>query len=226
MDLSPKTLKKQARFALREICGEATAVILLRGCVAIPLIGGAAVMIFLGETEGGMVILTVFCLLQMLALATLSGTLSVGSARYFLNAAALRDPQVIQLFGSFKDYRSTVEMYLLKTVFTLLWSLPLLVPGVIAALRYAMTPYIRAVNPGMKAVRALQLSAEMMKGRKPAYFRLLLSFAGWYLLCLLTAGVGVFFIAPYIETVKAAFFNACAEENGVLVGVETELIDL
>ena len=59
----------------------------------------------------------------------------------------------------------------------------------------------------------------MMTGRKRAYFRLLLSFSGWYLLCLLTVGVGFFFLAPYIMTTKALFFNRLAEEAGVAVEV-------
>ncbi len=217
--LSPSELKQQARSALVPVYGEAAAVIILRGCVAIPLIGGVAVLAFLGETDGGMAVLFVLCLLQMLALATLSGALSVGAARYFLNTASLRNPQVIQLFSSFKNYRNTVEMRLLKTGLTLLWSLLLVVPGVIAALRYAMTSYIMAVNPNTKATDALRLSEQMMRGYKRAYFRLQVSFLGWYLLCLLTAGVGFFFIAPYIETAKAAFFNVLSEEAGVAVEV-------
>ena len=113
-------------------------------------------------------------------------------------------------------------MFLLRTGLTLLWSLLFLVPGAIAALRCAMAPCIIAVNPGTKATEAIRLSKEMMKGRKRAYFRLLLSFSGWYLLGLATAGLGFFFIAPYVETAKAVFFNACMEQQEVAIVVETD----
>ena len=220
--LSPSELKRQAKAALGPVYGEAAAVVIIRCCVLIPLVGGAAVLAFLGETDGGMAVLFCLALIQLLVLAALAGALSVGSARYFLNAASLQGPQVIQMFSSFQDWRNTAAMYLLRAVCTLLWSLALIVPGVIASLRYAMTPYIMAVNPGTKAADALRLSGRMMKGRKRAYFRLHLSFAGWYLLCLLTAGVGFFFIAPYIETAKAAFFNVLSEEAGTAVEVIVE----
>ena len=214
-----KELKQEARSALAPVYGEAAAVILLRGCLAFPLIL-AVVTVAVGRNTGfDMAVRCGFLILVAIALAAMSGALAVGAARYFLNVASLRDPQIIQAFSSFKDYRNTVEMYLLRTAFTLLWLLLLIVPGMIAALRYAMTPYIMAVNPGTKAREAMRLSKEMMRGNKAAYARLLLSFSGWYLLCFLTAGIGFFFIAPYMETAKALFFNRLSEQAGVAVEV-------
>ena len=220
--LLPSELKRQARFALRETYGEAVAVILIRVCIVIPATVLAAVLLMRGASISDAVYFTILIGSELALLALLSGALAVGAARYFLDTAALRGPEVPVIFKGFRDYRGTVEMFLLKTALTLLWSLLLLVPGVIAALRYAMAPYLMAVSPGTKATEALRLSKELMKGRKRAYFRLLLSFAGWYLPGLATAGLGFFFIAPYVETAKAAFFNACLEQQGAAVGVETD----
>ena len=222
MELSPTTLKTQARFALRETYGEAVAVILIRVCIIIPMAVMAAVLLMRGASRPDVVYFSILIGSELLLLALLTGALAVGAARYFLETAELRGPEVTVMFQSFRDYRSTVEMFLLRTVLTLLWSLLLVVPGVLAGLRYAMAPYIMAVRPGVRAADALRLSSQMMRGRKRAYCRLLLSFFGWYLLGLATAGIGFFFIAPYVETAKAGFFNTCAEQQGLALGVEIE----
>ena len=217
--LRPSELKRQARFALRDTYGEAVAVILIRACIVIPIAVMAAVLLMRGKSVSDVVYFTLLIGAELALLVLLSGALAVGAARYFLDTAALRSPEVSVMFQSFRDYRGAVEMFLLRTALTLLWSLLFLIPGVIAALRCAMAPSIMAVSSGTKATEAIRLSTEMMKGRKLAYCRLLLSFSGWYLLCLLTVGVGFFFLAPYIETTKALFFNRLAEEAGVAVEV-------
>ena len=222
MDFSPGTLKEEARFALQDRYGEAVTVILIQACAAIPIAVMVAAILLHGTDSASGLFFGAIVGLELLLLVLLSGTLAVGAARYFLDTAALRGPEVAVMFGSFQDYRNTVEACVLTAVFTLLWSLLLVVPGVLAALRYAMTPYILAVNPGTRATDALRLSSQIMKGRKRAYFRLLLSFAGWYLLGLATGGLGLIFIAPYVQTAKAAFFNACAEQHGLAVCVETD----
>lgn len=95
---------------------------------------------------------------------------------------------------------------LLMQVYILLWSLLLLVPGFIKAYSYAMTPYILADNPELSADGAITLSMNMMKGHKFDLFYLHLSFIGWALLCILTLGIGFFWLVPYIQTSQAAFY--------------------
>ena len=212
-------LKQQAKFALRDVYGEAAAVIMVRACVAIPIIGMAVTLLFRGRQTYDIAVLSGIIAVQLLALVMLSGAFSVGAAGYFFNVATLRDPQVIQIFAGFRCCRNAMAAHLLRIALTLAGSLLFVVPGVIAALRFAMTPYILAANPGAKVTQALRLSGEMMRGHGSAYLRLLLSFSGWFLLCLLTAGVGFLFIAPYIETAKAAFFAGLSEERSAVVEV-------
>lgn len=107
----------------------------------------------------------------------------------------------------FKNYLHNVWGYFLMMVFVLLWSLLLFIPGIIMAFAYAMTPYILVENPEMKAIDAIRKSRSMMKGHKFDLFYLELSFIGWILLCILTLGIGLLWLVPYMETSIAAFYN-------------------
>lgn len=107
----------------------------------------------------------------------------------------------------FKNYLHNVWGYFLMMVFVLLWSLLLFIPGIIMAFAYAMTPYILVENPEMKAIDAIRKSRSMMKGHKFDLFYLELSFIGWILLSILTLGIGLLWLVPYMETSIAAFYN-------------------
>lgn len=107
----------------------------------------------------------------------------------------------------FKNYLHNVWGYLLMTIFVLLWALLLFIPGIIMAFAYAMTPYILVDNPEMKAIDAIRKSRSMMKGHKFDLFYLELSFIGWILLSILTLGIGLIWLVPYMETTIAAFYN-------------------
>ena len=107
----------------------------------------------------------------------------------------------------FKNYFHNIWGYLLMTIFVLLWSLLLFIPGIIMAFAYAMTPYILVDNPEMKAIDAIRKSRSMMKGHKFDLFYLELSFIGWIILSILTLGIGLLWLVPYMQTTIAAFYN-------------------
>jgi Predicted integral membrane protein len=111
------------------------------------------------------------------------------------------------LFDGFKNFSSAFILQLLITIFTLLWSLLLVIPGIIAAYRYSMSFYILYDNPQMSAKEALEESKKMMNGFKGKLFLLHLSFIGWGLLCLLTLGIGYLWLVPYIQTSTAHFYQ-------------------
>ena len=91
-------------------------------------------------------------------------------------------------------------------IFIFLWSLLLIVPGIVKAYAYAMTPYILVERPELSVNEAIGLSRRMMKGRKFDLFYLHLSFIGWALLCILTLGIGFLWLYPYMMTAQAAFY--------------------
>ena len=93
----------------------------------------------------------------------------------------------------------------------LLWSLLLIIPGIVAAYRYSMAFYILNDNPEMSAKAALDESKRMMAGYKGKLFCLQLSFIGWGFLCLFTLGIGYLWLTPYIQTSMAYFYQNLKE---------------
>jgi len=111
------------------------------------------------------------------------------------------------MFYGFQTFVPSFVLQLLTTIFVLLWLLLFIVPGIIKALAYSMAPYILADNPEMSGLDAINASKEMMQGHKGRLFCLLFSFIGWFLLAILTFGVGFIFLAPYVATAKAEFYQ-------------------
>jgi uncharacterized membrane protein len=93
-------------------------------------------------------------------------------------------------------------------LFTYLWSLLFVIPGIVKSYSYSMTPYILAKYPGVSATDALKISMRIMKGHKLDLFIVDLSFIGWNLLGMLTAGIlNVFYVYPYMLITKAGCFD-------------------
>lgn len=105
--------------------------------------------------------------------------------------------------GYFRNVWAMFQVY----VFTLLWTLLFIVPGIVKSLSYSMTPFVLKDYPELSAGQAIKLSMKMMEGHKMDLFRLWLSFLGWLLLCILTLGVGLLWALPYLQTAIAAFYQ-------------------
>lgn len=109
-------------------------------------------------------------------------------------------------FGFRRWGRNVWGMFLVG-FFTSLWSLLLIVPGIIKFYAYAMTPYILIDNPELSANQAINLSCKMMKGHKFDLFFLQLSFIGWGILSVFTGGIGLLWLMPYMMSSQAAFYQ-------------------
>ena len=107
----------------------------------------------------------------------------------------------------FKPYWRSVWAYLFRGILITLWSLLLVIPGIIKSLSYAMTMYIVKDHPELTVNEAIDLSKDMMYGHKYDLFYLYISFIGWYLLSILTLGIGTFWLMPYIQTAQASFYE-------------------
>lgn len=145
--------------------------------------------------------------------------LTVGLCFFFLrNRNTAEIPRIGNLFFSFREgdrYLKTVGAMAWMALFALLWAIiPVagLVLGVIKKIAYSMTPYILTDNPGIGYKRALKLSIAMTEGHKGPIFVLWLSFIGWYLLAILTAGIGILFLAPYVQATMAELYVRLREE--------------
>lgn len=111
------------------------------------------------------------------------------------------------LWNGYKDFSRVIGTYLLGLLYIVLWSLLLIVPGIIKRYSYAMLPYILRDDPNISYNDAIELSMEMMDGNKWRLFLLDLSFIGWYLLALLTLGIGFLFLTPYMRSTYANFYE-------------------
>lgn len=144
---------------------------------------------------------------------------SVGGKRYFMESrAVMRSAGVGKIFYAFGcgSYLNVVKTMFMKDLFVFLWTLLLIVPGVIKAYQYYMVPYILSENPDMNYKEALQMSKDMMDGNKWALFVLELSFFGWYLLGALLCGIGVLFVNPYVEATYAELYAVLRKNPGGL----------
>lgn len=147
------------------------------------------------------------------ALLILGGPLLVG---YKMIAKKAMDGETVKidtLFDGFKDFTRTLVLYLLNTIFVFLWTLLLIVPGIIKSYSYSMSYYILIDNPDLSSDEARKKSMEMMKGHKWKLFCLDLSFIGWGILCVLTFGILSFWIQPYQECARVNFYNNLIAEN-------------
>ena len=124
-------------------------------------------------------------------------------------------PEAGALFAPFKQYARTVGAVLLVFVYKLLWTLLLVIPGIIKAYSYSMTFYILRENPEMTAGDAITASQKMMDGHKMDLFLLSLSFIGWAILALIPAGLGFIWLIPYMYTAYAAFYETLKKETSV-----------
>lgn len=140
-------------------------------------------------------------------LSLLALPLSFGLAVAFLNNARTKEGVKVEtLFEGFYDYGRIFGTMLLQSVYTFLWSLLLVIPGIIKQFSYAMTPFILKDNPELKFNGAIEKSMAMMRGYKWKLFCLCLSFIGWAILCVLTLGIGYLWLGPYIQQSLAHFY--------------------
>ena len=148
--------------------------------------------------------------------------LLVGFANAFLQLVRSGDDRLAEntVHIGFEKYWHKVWGMLLRQIFVWLWTLLLIIPGIIKQFSYAMTPFILQENPELSADQAIDRSRAMMKGHKFDLFWLYLSFIGWVLLGMITLGVAYLWIYPYIQTATAAFYEdvkADYEVNGGLI---------
>ena len=143
-------------------------------------------------------------LLNFFLLYPLSLGYSVAHKELLQNGDAAITRNTVRL--AFSDYVRNAVSILLVYLYTLLWTLLFIVPGIIKGLAYSLTPFIVKDNPQLLPNEAINLSMKMMKGHKFDLFYLYLSFIGWILLAMLTLGVGLLWVIPYMQTSMAAFY--------------------
>ena len=138
----------------------------------------------------------------------LGGVLQLGYARFLLNLHDGKEVSLQDLFSEFHRFGQGFAQHFLRSLYVLLWSLLLIIPGIIKSLSYAMTPYIMADHPQLTASEAIRVSMDMMEGHKAALFWLRLSFIGWDILAALSLNLGHLFLNPYKNAAETAFYRS------------------
>lgn len=146
-----------------------------------------------------------------------AGPLALGLAVCLLGISRKEDVKLERLFSGFNNFVPALLMNILMYVFIFLWSLLLVIPGLIKTYSYAMSNFILADNPSMSANDAITASRKMMDGNKWRLFCLDFSFIGWYLLCGLTFGLLTFFVEPYHQAARAEFYESIRGEKRELI---------
>ncbi len=153
-------------------------------------------------------VLILVIIVMLLFWFLLSTVLEVGGRRFFILNRTERAP-IRTFFSIFRcgHYGHVAATIALRDIYEMLWTLLLVVPGIVKHYEYLMIPYILAENPGMDRKEAFEISRRMMYGEKWQTFVLELSFIGWDILSALTCGlVGLFWVYPYENATFAELY--------------------
>nr|WP_288730654.1 DUF975 family protein [uncultured Anaerobutyricum sp.] len=137
---------------------------------------------------------------------------SLGLIQYNLDLIDGKDVEFGQIFSKASMFGKAFWLRLRMGIFTFLWTLLFIIPGIIKSYAYSMSGFILAENPEMTAKEAMQVSEEMMAGNKWRLFCLQFSFIGWQILCILSLGIGSLWLTPYMNAATAAFYDEISRE--------------
>lgn len=174
----------------------------------VPGAGVAAIVIFV------LVFVIVFVIIMAIVIVIdvfVINPLEIGTRRFGLtnlNTAA----EVKEIgFGFDHNYKNGVKTMFLRDLYTFLWSLLFVIPGIVKAYEYRMIPYLLADHPEMTKDQAFAESKRMMTGQKWNAFVLDLSFIGWEILSIFTLGIlSIFYVEPYRFMTNAALYEKLA----------------
>ena len=137
----------------------------------------------------------------------IAGAFALGLTVFWLSLSRTGNGSLDQAFSGFQRFGTAFLAALLMVIFTLLWTLLLIVPGIIASYRYSQTWFVLADNPQMDALDAIRRSKLLMQGNKWKYFCLGWRFFGWLQLGILSLGIGMLWLAPYMRMSYAKFYD-------------------
>ena len=143
----------------------------------------------------------------------LGGVVELGYAKFLLKQHDKKELRFSDLFSQFDRFGTGFAQKFLRILYTTLWTLLFIIPGIVKSLSYAMTPFLLEEHPEMTASEAIKASQKLMDGHKMDLFILGLSFFGWALLACLTMGIGFLFLDPYVHAARAAFYRSISGQR-------------
>lgn len=160
-----------------------------------------------------------------LFLTLLASIMTIGV--FFISIDAIRQTLTYEnplqksfiIFSRGEYFLGTILLYILISIFTFLWTLLLVIPGIIKAFSYSQAYYIYrdAIDHGEQIgyLDAITRSRQLMDGHKWEYFVMILSFIGWGLVVLITFGIAAIWVQPYYTLSFANFYNELADQQTV-----------
>lgn len=155
----------------------------------------------------------------------LSAALSIGVSLIYLKLSHNESFEVGDVFEGCHIMGKAIWLQILTYLFTMLWSLLLIIPGIIKAYSYSMATYILAENQNMSANEAIKESMRIMDGHKMDLFILQLSFFGWGILTSLTFGILSIYTIPYMNATMVNFYNSIKDNSANSESEKVEVIE-
>lgn len=140
---------------------------------------------------------------SLVASVIITPAFSLSLVRVYVSLFGGKAPEVKDAFSGFDDFWSAFKVTFLVGLYTFLWSLLFVIPGIIKSISYSMSLYILAENKGKPALECINESKAMTEGHKMELFVLTLSFIGWALLTGITFGIAGIWVIPYMNATMA-----------------------
>lgn len=156
---------------------------------------------FLAELEGAASVIA------LIAIYVVTPPLSLGLTMVYLDVTYGDPVEISTLFKGFTMMGKAIKLFLWMFLFIYLWMLLFIIPGIIKGYSYSMAYYILAENPDMKAKDAITESKIIMQGHKWELFVLELSFILWILLGIVTLGIAMIYVEPYMQLTLTNFYH-------------------
>lgn len=145
----------------------------------------------------------------------IAGPIGVGLSNFALKLSRNEEARFEDAFSGFSNFLNSFVAYLLMLIFVLGATLLFIIPGIIVGIALSMTYFILAEDDTISGLDALKLSHQMMDGHKMTFFFLSLRYLGLFLLCLLTLGIGFFWLIPYVYVTNAKFYDSIKDNNTI-----------
>ncbi len=171
-----------------------------------------------------LILFLVICASSFLIIGSyiVAGPMMVGFIFYMKQIRNGEQPKLESLFNGFNDFLRAFLGYFLAMIFIALWSMLLFIPGIIKVYSYAMTPFVIADEEydGLSANEAINRSMDIMRGKKWKLFCLQMRFFGWMMLAMLTCGILLFWVVPYVQMATLNFYEDAKAEWKSRLGIQ------
>lgn len=160
-------------------------------------------------------VLSVVLIASMVLYFFVFNPIHVGCRRWFLKNRKEKAELNEIVFAFTHGYKNVVKVMFFMRLKIVLWTLLLIIPGIIKSYEYRMIPYLLAENPEMDMNEAFMRSKKLMDGNKFDTFVLELSFIGWTILSGCVCGIlNIFYVAPYMELTNTELYVCLCQGRG------------